>query len=125
MFSSFNSVRAVVTLFHSPTSSASRRILQFLKIHAADTKIQNFDLQVTEANPTKDQLKTILNYVGQAKIGAIVPGAGTYNEAAGLLEKGSSLAVLRPMVVDWVNGKAVLGDDEEGVKKLVAGLEHK
>lgn len=74
---------------------------------------------------------------------AIVPGAQSYTEASSILEGGSN-ELLRPMVIDWTNGKviylftififeycsniylllkAVLGDDEAGVKKLVSSLD--
>ncbi|KAK9383927.1 thioredoxin-like protein [Kockiozyma suomiensis] len=121
MFSSFNSARTVLTLFHSPTSSASRRVLQFLKSQEAAKK-RLFELDVTEGVPTKDQLKTILKYAGEHKVSAIVPGAQSYTEASSILEGGSN-ELLRPMVIDWTNGKAVLGDDEAGVKKLVSSLD--
>ncbi|KAK7208102.1 thioredoxin-like protein [Myxozyma melibiosi] len=121
MFSAFNSARNVITLFHSPTSSASRRILQLLKSKQTEGK-RLFDLDVTEGVPTKDQLKTILKYAGQSKVSAIVPGATSYTEASAILEGGSK-NLLRPMVIDWVNGKAVLGDDEAGVKTMISSIE--
>ncbi|KAK9317761.1 thioredoxin-like protein [Lipomyces starkeyi] len=123
MFSAFNSARSVVTLFHSPTSSASRRTLQLLKKHMESSKRKFFDLDVTEGPPTKDQLKTMLNYTGEHKISSIVPGATSLSEATLILQSGGADRLLHPIVVDWVNGKAVLGDDEIGLKQLVQNLE--
>ncbi|KAK9369423.1 thioredoxin-like protein [Lipomyces kononenkoae] len=123
MFSAFNSARCVVTLFHSPTSSASRRTLQLLKKHIEGSSRKYFDLDVTEGPPTRDQLKTILNYTGEQKIGSIVPGAASLSDATLILQHGGADKLLHPIVVDWVNGKAVLGDDEIGLKQLVQNLE--
>ncbi|KAK9384869.1 thioredoxin-like protein [Lipomyces mesembrius] len=123
MFSAFNSARSVVTLFHSPTSSASRRTLQLLKKHMESSKRKVFDLDVTEGPPTKDQLKTMLNYTGEHKVSSIVPGAASLSEATLILQSGGADKLLHPIVVDWVNGKAVLGDDEIGLKQLVQNLE--
>ncbi|KAK9244626.1 thioredoxin-like protein [Lipomyces tetrasporus] len=123
MFSAFNSARSVVTLFHSPTSSASRQALQLLKKHIEGSKQKYFDLDVTEGPPTKDQLKTILNYTGEQKVSTIVPGAASLSEAALILENGGANKLLHPIIVDWVNGKAVLGDDVNGLKTLVQNLE--
>ncbi|KAK9459109.1 thioredoxin-like protein [Lipomyces oligophaga] len=122
MFSAFNSARTVITLFHSPTSSASRRILQCLKQHESSVSNRLYDLDVTEGVPTRDQLKTILKYAGETKVSSIVPGATSYTEATAILEGGEK-NILRPMVIDWSNGKAILGDDEPAVKKLLSTLE--
>lgn len=71
-----------MTLFHKPSSAASSRVLTLLKqanaqaaahatedqasSHQAQEKLERieFELDVTEAPPTGDQLKTILEYLG-------------------------------------------------------------
>ena len=75
-------MKNVVTLFHKPSSTASTRVLTLLKqtnaqavshatedqasSHQAQSKLERveFDLDVTEAPPTADQLKSILEYLG-------------------------------------------------------------
>lgn len=74
----------MVTLFHKPSSTASTRVLTILKqtnaqavahatedqasSHHAQNKVERmeFELDVTEAPPTTDQLKSILDYLGGA-----------------------------------------------------------
>jgi len=71
-----------VTLFHKPSNTASTRVLTMLKqanaqavSHATEdqasshqaqnqTERMEFELDVTEAPPTADQLKTLLDYLG-------------------------------------------------------------
>ncbi|KAK9468860.1 thioredoxin-like protein [Lipomyces arxii] len=121
MFSAFNSARSVVTLFHSPTSSASRRALQALKQSAPLLEKARYKLDVTEAAPTADQLKTIVQYLGPEKVSAIVDGASTLREAYSITAQ-SPDSVLRPIVVDWINGKVVAGPNDEGLKKLISDI---
>jgi hypothetical protein len=52
--------------------------------HSAQTSSPQqteFQLEITEDPPTPDQLKTILEYVGNSSIPFIVKGANTENEA--------------------------------------------
>lgn len=54
-------------------------------------------------------MKTILEYVGGHKVGSIVKGATNEKQAVKLLEEGgevSSERLLRPLLVDWNNGRA-------------------
>ncbi|KAK9456755.1 thioredoxin-like protein [Dipodascopsis uninucleata] len=123
MFSAFNTARNVITVFHSPLSPASKRIVQAIKAARSAKPNSHVDVEVLERAPTADQLKTIVEYAGGARrIGSIVPGAESFADAVKKLETASGTAegvIVRPIVVDWLNGKAVLGDDEQGVKKLI------
>lgn len=83
----------VITLFHKPTLPASVRahtLLKQISAHAVESatedqatdhthqnKLQRaeFELNVTEDPPTKDQLRTILEYVGAKKASQLVDGA--------------------------------------------------
>lgn len=86
-------MKNVITIFHKPSSPSSTRILNLLKQHQATstataTKSQasnhalqdqagqnaSFELDVSEANPTSDQLRSILDFVGDHDIGKLVPG---------------------------------------------------
>ena len=77
-----------------------------------------FDLNITEDPPTTDQLQTILEYVGASGISAIVKGAGTQAEAMRKFRE-SHDNFQRPVVVDWSNGKAIAGDKESEILKLL------
>lgn len=89
----------VLTLFHSPSSASSQRILTLLRnanearqrgaIEQPDNDISptEFQLEVIEEPnvPTKEQLKSILEYVGMEKAGEVISGAnGVYEAVKGL-----------------------------------------
>lgn len=86
--------------------------------HAPASRREPFDLNITEDPPTSDQLQTILEYVGTAGIPAIVKGAKTQNEALRKFRE-SHDNFQRPVVVDWNNGKAIAGDKESEILKLL------
>jgi hypothetical protein len=56
-----------------------------------------FKLEITETPPTVDQLRTILDYVGKARVGTIVKGASDQEEA--LRRFGEDVESLRRPVV--------------------------
>jgi len=87
-------------LFHKPSVPASVRVSTILKQasaqasetatedQASDHTHQNaavtrdpFELEVTEAAPTTDQLKSIFEYVGSGKAGELVKGAASESDA--------------------------------------------
>lgn len=108
----------VVTLFHKPSNEASTRVLTLLKqsnaqavshatedqasSHETQNKLERteFELDVTEAPPTSDQLKNILEYLGGPVSGAagqIIRGARDESDALKRLkENGDSFQ--RPVV---------------------------
>ncbi|KAF1949224.1 hypothetical protein CC80DRAFT_520707 [Byssothecium circinans] len=130
----------VVTLFHKPSSTASTRVLTLLKqanaqsvAHATEDQASShhsqnkeerleFDLDVTEAPPTGDQLKTILDYLGgPSAAGKIISGAQDEADAIRRLKAdGESFA--RPLVVDWNQGKAVAGENESEILSLLRSI---
>jgi arsenate reductase-like glutaredoxin family protein len=84
----------VVTLFHKPSNAASTRVLTLLKqanaqaaahatedqasSHEAQNKLERveFELDVTEAPPTGDQLKNIIDYLGgPSAVSKVISGA--------------------------------------------------
>lgn len=77
-----------------------------------------FDLNITEAPPTPDQLKTILEYVGKERIASVVRGASTENEALKKFRE-SAENFRRPVVVDWNNGRAVATEQESEILKML------
>lgn len=98
-------------------------------------KREPFELDITESVPTEDQLRSIIEYVGQHKIGQIVEGATSVTDAAKKLASDEG-AFKRPLVVDWNQGRAgkllfktmlaqilifllVIGDNESEIKKML------
>lgn len=68
-------------------------------------KREPFELDVTESVPTEDQLRSIIEYVGQQKLGQIVEGATSVSDAAKKLAADEG-AFKRPLIVDWNQGRA-------------------
>ncbi|KAL2429059.1 hypothetical protein ABEF95_003961 [Exophiala dermatitidis] len=127
----------VITLFHKPSIPASVRVLNLLKQasaqasetatedQASDHTPQNtavtrdpFELEVTEAPPTSDQLKSIFEYLGPGVAGELVKGAASQSDALRKIQSNGD-AFTRPVVVDWTRGKAVVGDKESEILKLL------
>lgn len=113
-----------MTLFHKPSSQASIRAHTLLKqanaqsvatatedqasSHHAQDKAERteFELDVTEAPPTADQLKNILEYLGgPSAVGRVIQGAKDETDALRRL-KADGDSFQRPLVVDWNQGKA-------------------
>ncbi|OAL50024.1 hypothetical protein IQ07DRAFT_587708 [Pyrenochaeta sp. DS3sAY3a] len=135
-----NAAKNVVTLFHKPSSQASTRVLTLLKqanaqsvshatedqasSHDAHNKAQRteFELDVTEAPPTPDQLKNILEYLGgPSAAGKVISGASDEGDALRRL-KADGEVFQRPLVVDWNQGKAIAGENESAILNLVRSI---
>ncbi|OJD20740.1 hypothetical protein ACJ73_07921 [Blastomyces percursus] len=143
----FHKTLDVITIFHKPSLPASTRVLTLLKQANADaaaatldqasdvpaSRRSEFELNVTEDPPTPDQLKNILDYVGagvggevakarggaaMVRPGDLVQGARDRLDALRRLKEDGARFV-RPVVVDWNNGTAVIGDNESEILKLV------
>ena len=131
----------MITLFHKPSLPASVRVQTLLKQataqasetatedqatdHSEQNKLQrnDFELNVTEDPPTKEQMRTILEYVGGKKASQLVEGAKDEADALRKLGEDSN-KFRRPLVssvsqhtlmlyvltfvktVDWNNGRA-------------------
>ncbi|RMY47063.1 hypothetical protein D0865_08900 [Hortaea werneckii] len=83
----------------------------------ADTS--NIDVQ--ETPPTPDQLTSILDYLGPSKAGTVVEEATGTSDALRKFNA-KQQAFQRPVTVDWNNGRAVVGDDESELMRLVRTL---
>ncbi|KAH8730598.1 thioredoxin-like protein [Phaeosphaeriaceae sp. PMI808] len=128
----------VVTLFHKPNNDASTRVLTLLKqanaqsvahatedqasSHEAQNKAEKteFELEVTEAPPTSDQLKSIMEYLG-GSAGQVVQDASDQSDALRRL-KADGNTFKRPFVVDWNQGRAVSGENESEILKLIQSI---
>jgi arsenate reductase-like glutaredoxin family protein len=131
-------VKNVVTLFHKPNNEASTRVLTLLKqanaqsvshatedqasSHQAQNKAERteFELDVTEAPPTSDQLKIILEYLG-GSAGKVIQEATDGSDALRRL-KADGNTFQRPLLVDWNQGKAVSGGNESEIWNLLRSI---
>ncbi|KAF9884481.1 hypothetical protein FE257_001742 [Aspergillus nanangensis] len=130
-----------ITLFHAPSLQTSTNALNILKAASAaataGTVTSNrgeFQLEITTAPPTTDQLRNIIDYVtanpagaGSNKtdyaVGEVIKGAKDAEDAVKRFKEGGEGTFIRPITVDWTNGKAVLGDNESEILKMVHQLE--
>lgn len=65
--------------------------------------VDNADVQ--EGAPTSDQLSSILEYLGPSKAGTVVQDATGATDAMKKF-KANDNAFQRPVLVDWMNGRA-------------------
>ncbi|ATY60652.1 Thioredoxin-like fold [Cordyceps militaris] len=128
----FNKTLDIVTVFHKAGSPASVKVANLVKQisanaqvgatmdQASDTKPgrEPFELNITEDPPTTDQVQTILGYVGTGGISKIIKGARDEKDALKRFKE-SKESFLRPLTVDWNNGKAVAGDNESEILKIL------
>ncbi|EKJ73373.1 hypothetical protein NXS19_005299 [Fusarium pseudograminearum] len=132
----FRKTLDIVTVFHKASSPASVRVTNLLKQvsanassgatldQASDHSVQTapireeFELNITEDAPTEDQVKTILEYVGTSGIHKVINGANTEKDALKKFKE-SKENFVRPVVVDWNNGKAIAGENESEILKLL------
>lgn len=129
-------VKDVVTLFHNPKLPTSTRVHTLLKqlnaasvAHATEDQASDhskqskqertdFELEVQEGPPTADQLSSILDYIGPSHAGSVIKDATGTSDALRKFKK-SEDSFLRPVIVDWNSGKAVAGENESEILKLV------
>jgi hypothetical protein len=108
----------VITLFHKPSLAASTRVMNLLRTaratvsetatedqasdhthHANAQRRGEFELDITEAAPTTDQLRNILDYVGPGvKPGDIIRGARDRADALKRLTDSGGDHFVRPLV---------------------------
>ncbi|OAA47007.1 Thioredoxin-like fold protein [Metarhizium rileyi] len=126
----------IVTVFHKASSPASTRVANLVKQisanaqagatldqasdHTVQTKVNRdpFELNITEEPPTVEQVQTILDYVGKTGISTVIKGARDEKDALKKFRE-SKESFLRPVTVDWNNGKAIAGDNESEILKLL------
>ncbi|KAK1141789.1 hypothetical protein N8T08_008454 [Aspergillus melleus] len=130
-----------ITLFHTPSVPSSGRVLNILKQASAAAEAGTlpsstrgeFQLEITTAPPTTDQLRNILDYVTANPAGAgqnkkqyaiedVIRGARDAEEAVKKFKEDSTTFV-RPVTVDWTNGQAVVGENESEILRMVHQLD--
>ncbi|KAM0712244.1 hypothetical protein Q7P37_011338 [Cladosporium fusiforme] len=129
----------VITLFHKPSAPASMRVHTLLKQtsanavatatedqaadHTQQSKLERteFELDVQESAPTSDQLTSILEYLGPAQAGSVIADATGTTDALKKF-KANADSFKAPVTVDWMNARAVVGDNESEIMKLIRTL---
>ena len=142
MFAGFKKSLPQISIFHNPSSPPSTKSLALLRAALSSpyppkssSGPLKFDLEVVEGSPTSDQLQTILGYISSPSPSSNTSPAAlrTFlsSHPAGVDENAvnspSQLAKLAesnpksmkwPIVVDWMGGRAAVGD-VEGVKSIL------
>ncbi|RDX46001.1 hypothetical protein OH76DRAFT_1356704 [Lentinus brumalis] len=151
MFKAFTRSIPEISIFHNPSSPASKNALNLLRSAVLgpyppskpSAPPLKFDLEVIENTPpTADQLRTILSYLpsksptgpsGSSQTPSpdvllsahpTVDTRPTSAEGVVKLASQNPNALKWPIVVDWHNGKAAIGD-LEGVRGLLEELRKK
>ncbi|KAK4232255.1 thioredoxin-like protein [Podospora fimiseda] len=121
----FRSTKDIITLFHKAGSPTSTKVVNLLKqasIAAAESSSKReFELDITERDPTADQVSTILGYVGDKGASSVIENAATASDALKKFKENVSY-FQKPLVVDWHNGKVVAGENESEILKLIEAL---
>ncbi|PHH65241.1 hypothetical protein CDD81_3100 [Ophiocordyceps australis] len=127
----------IVSVFVKPNCAASARVAYLVKqasaslqdratnghatghgLHYDVSEREPFEYNLTQEMPTTAQLHTIFSYVNRSDIPNIVHGAKNRNEALKIYKQ-SKDSFIRPLTVDWNNGKVVTGDNESEILRLV------
>ncbi|KZS95354.1 hypothetical protein SISNIDRAFT_548293 [Sistotremastrum niveocremeum HHB9708] len=130
MFLRFHKTLPNISIFHNSKSPVSQRAVEILKAAKAGPykgKPLEFDLEIiTDQPPTPTQFQTILSYTSKplsSLLASAHPSASS--EPTPLSEEALHEAVTKnkeslkwPVVVDWYNGRAVVGE-AEGVKSVI------
>ncbi|KAF7289969.1 DUF1687-domain-containing protein [Mycena indigotica] len=140
MFSGWTRTLHEISIFHNPTSPSSLKALDTLRSALSSpyppklgSAPLNFDLEVIEAAPTADQLKTILSFLpsksnSTPSAASVFLSAGSSDSASldsiAKLGRDEPSAFKWPVVVDWNAGRAVVGDGA-GVIEILDQLRKK
>ncbi|KAF5367358.1 hypothetical protein D9615_010270 [Tricholomella constricta] len=141
MFNSFKRRLPEISIFHQPTSPPSNKALTLLRSALSSPYPPNqagkppldFSLDVIEGPPTSDQLRTILSYLPSKSISPSTAFLSAHFAAPSGLDRPEGIAAIAkvaqdnpaalrwPIVVDWNDGQASVGDIE-GVKSILERL---
>ncbi|KAK4192491.1 thioredoxin-like protein [Podospora australis] len=115
----------IITLYHKASSPSSMRVAALLKKQqtaAIEAGKPEFDLQISEeVAPTPTQVGTILDYLGNNRISSLFEGASNKEDALKVFSQ-SPDSFKRPTIVDWNNGKVVIGENESEILKMLNAL---
>lgn len=130
---------------HHPSSATSRRALELLRSSLTSPYPPNqpngrpldFNLEVVEYPPTPDQLSTIMSYLPPTStlsstfVSTAHPSSASIGEheeprdpsSLSKLASRNPSSIKWPIVVDWMGGRASVGD-VDGVKAMLDALQH-
>ncbi|KAF8976606.1 hypothetical protein BGZ46_008126 [Entomortierella lignicola] len=115
-----------LTIYHNPSLQVSKEALKLLK-RASNGQKFNIDLiQAKTIPPTKLQISTIIQYLGRDSVDDGVslilvpdaPKASTIEQVQTTLDKNPEL-LRKPLIVDWINGRAIIADPPVKVNEFV------
>lgn len=125
----YRSIRPNVGCFfwnsHSPASPASKNILAYIKSRFGNEAKRKFDIEITEAKPTSEQLSTLLRYYHIDKENLKsdkTDRSGNPVGLEGLNPESISQGTVRPMLVDWYNGRVAI-NNEDLAKQILNDLD--
>ncbi|KAL5520425.1 hypothetical protein ACEPAG_9649 [Sanghuangporus baumii] len=140
MFRGFLRGRPAVSIFHHPSSPQSTRAVELLRSaltgpYPPGSKADplEFDLEVVESAPTPDQVKTILSYLPSSSAGpstfisshpsssGIETESQVTSKTLAELARSNPHALKWPIVVDWMGGRASIGD-VDGVRAILDAI---
>jgi len=140
MFKSFLRSRPTVSIFHNPSSPQSTRALELLRASLSSNYPPEqkgagpleFDLEVVDSPPTPDQVQTILSYLPSSpSVSSAFLSSHPTSDAAGSgnlttktlaeVARQNPNALKWPIVVDWMGGRASIGD-VDGVKGILEAI---
>ncbi|KAF5376368.1 hypothetical protein D9757_008636 [Collybiopsis confluens] len=146
MFSAFRRAATELTIFHHPSSPPSQKALNLLRSAVSgpfppdkpSSPPLDYKLEVVESPPTRDQLRTIVDFVSPVgKQNSAISASSLFLSAHPSTPTGSETpqsvsaihdlgtknpnALKWPIVVDWNAGQASIGD-VEGVKNMLETL---
>ncbi|KIM37805.1 hypothetical protein M413DRAFT_448309 [Hebeloma cylindrosporum] len=144
MFNSFKRRLPEISIFHHPSSPPSNKALKMLRDSLSGTyppgngkgQPLEFQLEVVESPPNSAQLGTIMSYLPSKATNPSMaflsahPSAGSVAEQPTTLKDIAALAETNPnafkwpVVVNWVEGKASIGNTE-GVKDILESIRKK
>ncbi|TFK37311.1 thioredoxin-like protein [Crucibulum laeve] len=138
MFNSFKRRLPEISIYHHASSPPSAKALNLLRSSLSSAYPPNttavapleFQLDVIESPPTADQMRTILSYLPSKAISPSTAFLSAHPSAPPMGERSEDLSAIAelgqknplalkwPIVVDWADGKASIGDPE-GVKSML------
>jgi len=132
MFSAFKRTIPQISIFHREGVANSDRALELLRSAAGGSYPPGhskgplqFNLEVIANLPTKDQLQTIESFLPHRGLASFVTNGSPATTDQLLSQAKRDLEAFKwPVVVDWVEGKAAVGD-VDGVNEILENLRKK
>ncbi|KAF9996783.1 hypothetical protein BGZ65_007639 [Modicella reniformis] len=119
----------MITIYHNPKLPVSREALKLLKTAAAKQKFRVDLVQAKYESPTEIQVKAICGYLGKGSLAkgarlVLVPEAPLASTVEQVIEtlQAKPTYLKKPLIVDWVKGRAVIADPPYIATAFVKGV---